>query len=209
MRLRVFPVATALLTVCGCGSSASVGTTTAPRSAPAGVPTTPAAARGASVLEFHKQVDADRDDDVGAGGEDSNHASLLSFGHAARRSERYAITMLLRHYYVAAATEDGRRACSLIYSRIAEAVPEDYGASPPGPPYMQGDTCAAVLTSLFKHIHAQTVAESAAFSVGPVRLEGLHGFAVLYFRKLPERQITVRREGRSWKVLTLFDTPLP
>lgn len=214
MKLLNFPLAAALLAIgaVGCGATAGTGTplrSTTPHRPSTSATTTRTTASDTVASEFHKAVDSDQDDDVGAASDDANHANLLSFGDAATPSERRPIATLLRRYYAAAATEDGARACSLLYSRLAESVPEDYGVSPPGPAYMKGETCPAALTALFKHIHTQAVAEKAAFEAGPIRLEGLHGFAVLDFAHLPERQIVVRREGGSWKVVTLFDSPLP
>ena len=97
----------------------------------------------------------------------------------------------------------------MIYSTLAEAVPEDYGLSPPGPPYMRGTTCPAVLTLLFKHLHSQLGLELPKIKVTRVRLTEHHGLAVLSFGTMPERQIQVAREGHVWRLAALLDGELP
>jgi hypothetical protein len=42
-----------------------------------------------------------------------------------------------------------------------------------------------------------------------VRLEEHHGFAFLGFGTLPERKISVQREGRVWKLSQIYDEELP
>jgi hypothetical protein len=151
------------------------------------------------------KADADKDNDIGAPDDDRNNNDVLDFGHAASPSETRAITALVKRYYAAAAAEDGAKACSMIYSTLAEAVPEDYGLSPPGPHYMSGKTCPAVLTLLFKHFRPQILVELPKLKVARVRLIEHHGLVVLHFGAMPERQIQVRREGHTWKVEGLLD----
>jgi hypothetical protein len=74
---------------------------------------------------------------------------------------------------------------------------------------MRGTTCAAVVTGLFKHLHAQLAVELPKLAVTRVRLVEHHGLAVLSFGKLPERVIHVVREGRVWRVVGLIDEPVP
>ncbi|MFI5269428.1 MAG: hypothetical protein ACHQ7M_18785, partial [Chloroflexota bacterium] len=90
-----------------------------------------------------------------------------------------------------------------IYSTLAEAVPEDYGQSPPAPAYLRGSTCPAVVTLLFKHEHGRLAVELPKLNITRVRLEGRSGLAVLSFGKLPERQIRLAREGHVWKIQSL------
>ena len=65
------------------------------------------------------------------------------------------------------------------------------------------------MTALFKHLHEQIAAEEPMLRVRAVRLEQHHGVAVLSFGTMPERQIQVRREARTWKADALLDSPLP
>jgi hypothetical protein len=154
-------------------------------------------------------VDADKDNDLSAPYDDKSNDSLLSSGHRAGPSEARAITALLKRYYAAAAAENGLRACAMLYSTLAEAVAEDYGQSPPGPPYMKGTTCPAVLRMAFGHFHPQIALELPKLEVAHVRLVEGHGLVVLRFGALPERQIAVRRERHTWKLATLLDSELP
>jgi hypothetical protein len=160
-----------------------------------------------SPVPLDSRVDGDKDNDIGAPNDDTNNNS--SFGHAANLSERRAITALLKRYYATALAGNGARGCSMLYSTLAEAAVED-DAQPPGPVYMRGaKTCAAVMTLLFKHYHAQLAAELPKLRVTHVRLEEHHGIAFLSFGALPERQISVVREGHTWKLNTIYDQELP
>jgi hypothetical protein len=153
-------------------------------------------------------VDADKDNDVGAPHDDTNNDSVLDSGQAASPSEQRTITALVKRYYKVAAAEDGAQACSMIYSTYAEAIPEDYGQSPPGQPYMRGTTCPVVMSLFFKHFHNQIALELPKLKVARVRLKEHAGFAVLSFGALPERQIAVDREGHVWRIDDLLDVPL-
>jgi hypothetical protein len=194
------------LTACGAGKGANsnASTTSTPHQVyvsriPTKVPPEPAKIK----------ADADKDNDIGASDDDTNNDSTLNFGHAADTADTQAITFLIKRYYAAAYAENGARACKMIYSTLEEAVPEDYGQSPPGQPYMRGTTCAAVLTLLFKHDHPQLTIEFPKLKISRVRLMEHHGIAILHFGALPERQISVGREGHIWKVDGLLDSEVP
>lgn len=152
------------------------------------------------------KADADKDNDIGAPSDDTNNNPSLNFGHAADAADARTIATLVKRYYAAAHAEDGAKACKMLYSTLEEAVPEDYGESPPGQPYMRGTTCAAVLTLLFKHDHPQLALELPKLEVARVRLVEHHGIAILHFGTLPERQIPVAREGHIWKIQALLDS---
>lgn len=192
-----------------CGSSGKgTGSTS---QTPSTVAATTAATTTASTTpppDFRK-ADRDRDNDIGAPDDDKNNNSVLNFGHAASASDEQAISSLVKRYYAAGLAEDGAKACSMIYSTLAEAVPEDYGQSPPGPVYMRGTTCPTVLALMFKHFHHQLSVQVPLLKVSRVRLNEHHGLAVLKFGKMPERQIPVAREGHVWKIEALLDSELP
>jgi hypothetical protein len=190
--------------VAGCGSSRA-GTV---KSATTGTASTAAATTEAALPPSLFKADRDRDNDAEAAGDDKNNNAVLNFGHPAGASDQRAITALLERYYRAAATEDGAAACSMIYSTLAESVPEDYG-SYAGPAYMRGSTCPAVLTLLFKHYHRLLTIEVPKLKIARVLLQERHGLAVLSFGALPEREIHVQREGHVWRVTALFDSELP
>jgi hypothetical protein len=155
------------------------------------------------------KADADKDNDLGAAGEDTRNNGVLDYGHAASVSEQQAIAKLLKHYYAAATAENGAVACTMIYSTLAESVAEDYGHTPPGPIYSHGRTCPEVMTRMFAHFHPQLTLELPKLRVAHVRLVEHHGLAILSFGTLPERQISVAREGKTWKVETVLDSEIP
>jgi hypothetical protein len=215
MRLLLVLFATGLLGIClaACGSAdkgASPSTHDSAASTAAktvAVSTVPSHAPPAPV---QTKTDADKDNDSGAiAADEKNNSSVLDLGHAASASDQRAIAALIKRYYAAALAENGAKACSMLYSTIAESVPEDYGISPPSQPYMRGTTCPAVLTLLFKHYHPQIALEYPKLEVARVRLVEHQGIAVLHFGALPERQISVGREGHTWKLKALLDGAMP
>jgi hypothetical protein len=209
----------ALLAIAGLsvGASACGGASTGthpspPASATAGTTGSTATASTsttAATPDFTK-ADADRDNDIGVIGDDKSNVSALGFGHEASPPDKRAVTALVKRYYAAALAGRGARACSLLYSPFAEATPEDYGQVP-GPLYMRGaHTCAAVMTRLFAHFHRQLAVQVPRLGgVTHVRLQGGRGTALLGFAGMPERAISVAREGHTWKIFELLDGELP
>jgi len=196
------------LTACGSSSKSSNSSTYASTAAKTEVvSTTPSYAPPAPVKT---KADADKDNDtVAIAPDEKNNDSVFNFGHAASPADQHAITALIKRYYAAATAENGAKACSMLYSTIEESVPEDYGISPPAPAYMRGTTCRAVLALLFKHYHPQIALEYPKLEVVRVRLIERQGIAVLHFGSLPERQISVGREGHTWKLKALLDGEIP
>jgi hypothetical protein len=209
MKPLLAPLAVVLLSIgtTACSSS-NKSTNSAPRTSSSG---TTATASSTTPTQSYTKADADKDNDVEAPDDDTNNNSVLDFGHAANAADRQAITTLVKRYYAAALAGDGAQACSMIYSTFAEAIPEDYGQSPPGPSYLKGGTtCPAVMVLLFKHFHSQLAVQVPLLEVSRVRLKEHQGLAVLRFGKMPERQIDVGREGQhAWKVEALLDSELP
>ena len=188
----------------GAGSTSRVSSSTV-----AGDSTAATNAPGTTSTPDYTKADSDKDNDIGTPGNDNDNNSTLDFGHAANASEKRTITTLVKRYYTTALAGDGARACSMLYSTLAEAVPEDYGQQP-GPPYMRGaETCQTAMTLLFKHFHTQLTIEVPKLEVTRIRLIEHHGFALLSFGTLPEREILVAREGHIWKMNGLYDSELP
>lgn len=185
-------------------STSQTSTSAAPKTV--SIDTTPTKAPPAPILT---KADADKDNDIGAPQDDTNNSRTLDFGQEANASDTRAITALIKRYYVAAEAEDGATACSMLYSTLEEAVPEDYGQSPPSEPYLRGTTCQAVLTLLFKHNHPQLALELPKLKVARVRLIEHHGIVILNFGTMPEREIGVSREGHTWKMAQLLDGEVP
>jgi hypothetical protein len=164
--------------------------------------------------ELVKPPAEDRDNDADNNGKktryDSDDTATIDFGHKAGSSDTRQISAIVRSYYAVAVAEDGVKACEMLYSTYAEAVPEDYGVSPPGPSFSQGKTCPAVMTLIFKHFHDQLSSRLPKLKVAQVRVKGRQGLAILNFGPiLSEHEIHVEREGHTWKIVALIDNNLP
>jgi len=196
------------VTACGAaskGSSSSPDATVRGSSSPAKT-----SSNSSDPAEVQTQADSDSDNDLGAPYDDSNNDSTLDYGHAASTSETQAVTKLVRRYYAAAVAGGGAEACSMIYSSLAEAAVEDYGHGSEGPHYLSSaTTCPAVMELLFAHFHKQLAVELPLLKVARVRLVRNRGLAILSFGAMPERELSIAREGHDWKVQALLDSELP
>lgn len=163
-------------------------------------PTTTAAMSGAIVSNPtpHPTAKPDNDGDGDNGNDDDR------WGSAASSTDRRAVVALVKRYYAVAAAGDGAQGCALIYSLLAEEIPELYG-EPPGPPSLRGGTCAVVMSKVYRQKHRQLVAKVAMIDVIGVRVKRLRGLALLRFKGGPERDIPVHREHRAWRIAALLD----
>jgi hypothetical protein len=131
-----------------------------------------------------------------------------TFGPEANEYDKRRVTTLVKRYYAAAAVDDAVTACSLLYSDVAKSVPEDYGKSP-GSPYLHGTTCPAVLAKLFKHRNGLPTPNLDTINVAGVRVnDDNEALALLRFPTSTYGEISLHREGGSWKVLQLLGGPL-
>jgi hypothetical protein len=141
----------------------------------------------------------DRDQDYDNNDDDSY---VLGFGQPAGPLDKQKITTLVRHYFSAAAVEDGARACALITPFFAETVVEQYGHTPE----LRGKTCAAVMSKLFKNNHREIADKNAHLKVMRIGIEGNIARVALSFPEIPTiKQIRIRRVGNRWTVLDLLD----
>jgi hypothetical protein len=149
----------------------------------------------------------DQDADNPHGGYyDSDDNGVRYQGHEASAADRQAITVLIKRYYAAAASDDGAGACALTYYIDIETIPEQYG-QPPGPLWLRGaKTCPAVLSLVFKHFHSRL---TAAIEVTGVRVSGDRADVLVGFRTLPAGVVKARREGHTWKIDGLLAVALP
>jgi predicted small lipoprotein YifL len=177
-----------VVSVCACGSS-SKGTNSSP---PASVSSTTSTA--SSTQQSEKQVDPTK--------------AIVDFGQPASAANRQTIVALVRRYYMAAAAEDGAKACPLIYSLFEEAIAEDYG-QPPGPPSLRGKTCPVVMSKLFKQQHKQEATDLATLRVTGVRVDRKRGVVLLSFKENPRRYLHVQLEHGTWKINSLTDVEVP
>lgn len=153
------------------------------------------------------KIDAELDSDSypGEADNDNNHV----YGHAANTTQTRVVTALVKHYYRAAAARDGARACSMIYSVLAESVPEDLGG-PSGGSSPHGVTCAAVMSRLFEHNHARLVVDNATLRVTAVRIRGNHGSVLMSFgARRSTFYMGLHRERGLWKIDRLLASEQP
>ncbi|HEY5287030.1 MAG TPA: hypothetical protein VIJ50_07990 [Solirubrobacteraceae bacterium] len=195
--LMLFAIALIGISLAGCGGASSAHRTTV---------------AGATQLPGYMKADSDQDSDVGSPYDDpNNNNNALDVGRAAGAQERHAVTALLERYYTAAAAGNGRAACAMIVASLAGSVAEDYGHGSAGSPYLSaGTSCPEVMGLLFAHFHAQLSVELPKLRVARVRiLAGGGALAILSFASMPEREISVGREGSAWKLQALLDGEVP
>jgi hypothetical protein len=140
-------------------------------------------------------------------GDSDNNDDDYAYGEAASPADRRVVTEIVRRYYAAAAAGDGAKGCSLIFSLLAEEIPELYGESS-GPPELRGKSCAVVMSKVFKQQRQKLVTDAATLKVTSVRVKRNHALAMLSFRSMPQRDILVHREYRTWKIDELLDSGL-
>ena len=170
---------------------------------------TAAASYGDADNDEHKATDQDNDSDNSSGSAfDRDDETIRDFGHAADSADKRAITALIERYYSLAVAQDGAAGCLMIVPSLARSVPEDIGR-PPGPPYLRGDTCAAVLSKAFKVNRRQLTAYSASLRVTVVRVLRDRAVVIFGFNALSGRLFRLLREGGVWKLESLLDGELP
>jgi hypothetical protein len=129
---------------------------------------------------------------------DGDDGASFAYGHAPSARERRVIANVVRRYYAAGSSGDGRGACALLVASFARMVAQAYlhGAR----------TCVAVLSKLFAHYRDQL---SEAVTVVQVRVTGAQAQAILSSRRMPASSIVLERQSGSWRVEELFGQPLP
>lgn len=140
-------------------------------------------------------------------GDSDNNDDDYGYGIAADPADRLAVIALVRRYYAAAAADNGTEGCSLIYSLMAEEIPELYGEAS-GPPALRGGTCAIVMSKLFGLHRGLLITDDESLMIRSVRVKRNRALAILSFRGQPQRDILVHREFGSWKIDELLDSEL-
>jgi hypothetical protein len=139
---------------------------------------------------------------------DADDRVIVTWGRAADKRDRLAVAAVIGAYYQAAVAGNASKACSLIYTLFAEAIPEDYG-QPPGPPSLRGSTCEAVLTKFFHQEHAKFASEAASLRVTGVRVKEKQGRALLGFTTAPAAYLDMQKERGNWRLVGLLGATLP
>lgn len=150
----------------------------------------------------------DRDDD-NDNTTKSYYDSDDTVGHLATQSDRLAVAAVIKRYYAALAESNGAETCSLLYYVTMEATAE--GDEGPGTEAYTSSAkaCAAVVAYLSRQRHKELARDRARLEIVGVRVDGARGWVLLQFGSGRERRVLIHREGRIWKVDTLFDTKVP
>lgn len=140
---------------------------------------------------------------------DKNGREIVDFGHPATAGEADAIGAVATKYMRMAAAVDGKGACGLLYAILEEAVVEDYGTSPPGPPELRGRTCPQVMTKLFKRNAKRLASVLPGLRVAVVRVDRLRAYTLFNFGPAPPRHyLALHSERGVWKIDALLDREL-
>jgi hypothetical protein len=200
-------IALVVLVAAGCGGTSEVRSS--PSTAAHGgavvdstAPPNSQTARSGGYLKLDGDTDTD-DETPSARGNDEGPL-LASYGPLASPADTRAITALVKSYYAASVAGDATRVCSLLFVTLADGL----AAQPTAGGTHQ--TCAGPMSLLLDEQHRRLVAEDVpTMRVTTVRVKGKVGLAVLGFRKVPESQIILAREGHAWKIDALFGTYMP
>lgn len=180
------------LGVTACGSSAGRPAGQASTATTAGQPTS-----SNSKTEPGSHSDRDNDND---NNDDDWH--VLNFGRPAGAVEAQAISRLVARYFAAGKAADGHTACSLLTPFVAESAAERIGHSPGA----QGNSCQAALSKLFRLRHKHLLQVADTMKVMRVGVEDDRSLVALEVPAIHEaRQVTARRVGGRWTMLTLLD----
>jgi len=203
-------IALSTIGVCACGSARKTAISArAARSGASRAGTVTARTRSNTVQSAGlPKRDGDSDvDGFAKNPYDGDHDAIPIFGRPAGAADRQAVTALVGRYYAFAAAGDGGRACSMLYAVMAERFVEEHRRGK-GPASLQGDTCAQILSKLFKQRHRELREDIATYRVLVVQVRGNRGIALVRFgapAKMEEFEVLVHREGGSWRIVVPFD----
>lgn len=130
--------------------------------------------------------------------------SYLTFGQPASDVDTNAVAIVVKRYYAAVQANDGAKACAQIARTMARAIPEDVG-----PLAQHHKSCAVVMSRFFKERSGRPTANVAAIEVTSVRIKGDQAIALLRSPAMHAGELTMRREGKVWKVSDLIGSVLP
>jgi hypothetical protein len=202
--LALLAIALLSLGATACGGASKAGSSTTNQVSPnasttGGASTTSASSGAPTGLQGKDSNDGDNDP------QSNDDTAILDYGHLASAADKRAVTALVKRYYAAAAAANGTRACPLIYGIVVETIPEEFA----GDPRLRGKTCATVMSKVFKQRHRQMAADNAILKVTRVGVEGDKGLVLIYLGIPPVSSVLVHREGRAWKMQSLFEGGIP
>jgi hypothetical protein len=162
-------------------------------------------AASTGLASARSQRDEDNDIDTrGMGSVDPDRDAVILYGRSADSADRRQITGLVKRYYTAAAAGEGAKACTMLNPLTAESFVEDHRPGQ-GPSSLQGNTCAQVLSKLFKQRHQELLEDVASFRIGVVQLRGNYGLVLAPFLPAREMQLFVYHHGGTWTMDVALD----
>lgn len=151
----------------------------------------------------------DEDERASRETEENDDEEIEIYGRPANAAEWQSAIAFVKSYYAAAVAENGATACTLLVPSLAQDIGGSY-EKPSEPYYLHGKTCAEVMTKLFKYRHKLLTAENAGLEVTDVRATSQTDFILLAFKGIRERRyMGVLRDGDTWKLEALTDSPYP
>lgn len=162
---------------------------------------------GENLGNSSKDNDADFDNDYkpSPGYYDPDDGAVRNWGRAAPPALERTLTGMVERYFAAAAGGDGKGACALIDPVFVHAIPEDYGQAP-GPVYLRGKTCGAVMGKLFEHAHRELAGGTV---VTGVRVGGSEALVLVGSPTMSARYVALRRSRGRWRIFGLLGTQMP
>lgn len=149
--------------------------------------------------------DGDRDATGGAYFDADDKGAGIPDSPAGPRDAR-AIEALVKRYFAAAVSTNGRQACALMLPTLAKGLPLDPGVLP----YARAKTCAATMDKFLHANHRQLATEAKALEGVHPRVSGDRGWVLLSFRRIATRGFPLRRHDGAWKMsVTIADQDLP
>ncbi len=155
-------------------------------------------------LGSYLRNDGDTDnDDPHASFPGQDHQSLLATygGRPAPAATARAIAAVVKRYYAVSAAGEGAHACALLSTgaRAGVAVQQPGSAN-----------CTSAIATLLAQQHAHLVTEEpASMTVIGAYAKGDLGLAVLGFRRAPESDVVLEREGGVWRIASPLDNLVP
>lgn len=147
--------------------------------------------------------DYDPDDHGATKSRDDEQEMIGRSSKEAPPSDLKAISVAVKRYYATALAEDGTRGCTMLERALAAAIAKEA-------PRNGNATCATALSHLFQVQHRYLSAEEpVTMVITGVRIEGNEALTTLGFKRTPEGEVILKREGGHWKLDALFDSELP
>ncbi len=148
--------------------------------------------------------DDDHDDRGGVAQVENDDQGIIAiYSGAASTSDIQEIKNLIKRYYMAAAMNHATVVCSMLHSSFIAGLIGERSASRPE----ALAACAATISPQLRYEHRRLVAGATVVVTG-VHLKGGLGMVTLGFKRSPEAELTVEREGGTWKLDSLFATDL-